>query len=121
VWRRHRLGVTKVSAGIDTLRAGNCLNQVRYLGFTHLVSAQDRPTVSGRWWFYDVMNLLAGGGPMTTEAGPQTVPSWDISPGAYGALSEALAVIYWNKNALHPFLRDHSELLAGYRFHWAEA
>ena len=57
---------------------------------------------------------------MTTEAGPQTVPSWDISPGAYGALSEALAVIYWNKSALHrflrTFLRDHPELLAGIDF-----
>jgi hypothetical protein len=53
---------------------------------------------------------------MTTQAGQQTAPTWDISPGAYGALSEALAVIYWNKPAFHrfvrTFLRDHPELLA---------
>lgn len=57
---------------------------------------------------------------MTTQAGPHTPPSWDISPGAYGALSEALAVIYWNRPALHrflrTFLRDHAELLAGIDF-----
>ena len=57
---------------------------------------------------------------MTTQAGQQTAPNWDISPGAYGALSEALAVIYWNKPAFHrfvrTFLRDHSELLVGIDF-----
>jgi hypothetical protein len=57
---------------------------------------------------------------MTTQARPQNVPTWDISPGAYGALSEALAVIYWNKPAFHrflrTFLRDHPELLAGIDF-----
>ena len=57
---------------------------------------------------------------MMTQAGQQTAPTWDISPGAYGALSEALAVIYWNKPAFHrfvrTFLRDHPELLAGIDF-----
>lgn len=57
---------------------------------------------------------------MTTQAGHQTAPSWGISPGAYGALSEALAVIYWNKPAFHrfvrTFLRDYPELMAGIDF-----
>lgn len=57
---------------------------------------------------------------MTTQAGPQATPAWDISPGAYGALSEALAVVYWNKPAFHRFMRtflkDHPELLAGIDF-----
>lgn len=62
----------------------------------------------------------AGGEPMTTQAGQQTAPTWDISPGAYGALSEALAVIYWNRSAFHrfmrSFLREQPELLAGIDF-----
>jgi hypothetical protein len=57
---------------------------------------------------------------MTTQAGQHGAPTWDISPGAYGALSEALAVIYWNKPAFYrfvrTFLRDHPELLAGIDF-----
>ena len=57
---------------------------------------------------------------MTTQAGQQTAPTWDILPGAYGALSEALAALYWNKPAFHrfvrTFLRDHPELLVGIDF-----
>lgn len=57
---------------------------------------------------------------MTTQAGQQTAPTWDISPGAYGALSEALAVIYWNRSAFHrfmrSFLREQPKLLAGIDF-----
>jgi hypothetical protein len=71
-------------------------------------------------WLYDVLNPLAGGEAMTTQARQQSESIWDISPGAYGALSEALSVIYWNKPAFHrflrAFLRDHPELLAGIDF-----
>jgi hypothetical protein len=43
-----------------------------------------------------------------------------IAPGAYQALSEALAVIYWNRRCFESFLRmalrEHPELLVGLNF-----
>ena len=53
---------------------------------------------------------------MTTAA----MPGKRIAPGAYEALVEALALVFWNKDPLERFLRlelrDHPELLAGLTF-----